>query len=157
MVYYGDQSSCYRGNWHAGLPWGRGIRQWPSGNFYEGQWAQGVPSGNGVKTWCEENIHYRGEFEAGQPVSTIFCTSVRLNLWHKHGIWFLQHGYGLLLWIIRQPSNTDVTNRKYLYGNFQRGAVNGFGIFMDFTGTKYIGYWKEGRKHGNVCGESCSV
>ncbi|OQV14071.1 putative Radial spoke head 10-like protein B [Hypsibius exemplaris] len=78
MVFYGSDKNFYQGSWTAGVQWGHGLRQWPSGNFYEGQWARGLPHGRGCKFWLGHHIYLRGEFEEGVP-----------------------HGFGLMIWIDR--------------------------------------------------------
>lgn len=42
----------------------------------------------------------------------------------------------------------NVTNRFYYEGNFISNKANGFGKYVTFEGSIYVGYWQDDKQHG---------
>ncbi|CAF3379397.1 unnamed protein product [Rotaria socialis] len=120
-----EGQNYYTGDFIMNIPFGKGRRQYASGNLYEGMWVNGKRHGYGVFSWSNGNGEYLGQWENG-----------------------VQNGHGVHIWYIIRAEESQYALRNYYEGNFLDGRRNGYGTFYYSSGTKYIGEWKADQKHG---------
>ena len=58
----------YTGDFINNIPFGKGRRQYASGNLYEGMWVNGKRHGYGIFSWSNGNGEYTGQWENGVQV-----------------------------------------------------------------------------------------
>ncbi|CAF1308496.1 unnamed protein product [Rotaria sordida] len=120
-----EGQNYYTGDFILNIPFGKGRRQYSSGNLYEGMWINGKRHGYGVFSWSNGNGEYMGQWENG-----------------------VQNGHGIHIWYIIRAEESQYALRNYYEGNFVDGRRHGQGTFYYSSGTKYIGEWKADQKHG---------
>lgn len=54
----------YKGEAVRGVPHGKGVGVWPSGDRYEGQFSRGRKEGKGTMKWSDGSV-YEGDWKAG--------------------------------------------------------------------------------------------
>lgn len=59
----------YSGDFILNVPFGKGRRQYASGNLYEGMWVNGKRHGYGIFSWSNGNGEYLGQWVNGVQVS----------------------------------------------------------------------------------------
>lgn len=67
-----EGQNYYTGDFILNIPFGKGRRQYASGNLYEGMWVNGKRHGYGVFSWSNGNGEYMGQWENGVQVRS-FC------------------------------------------------------------------------------------
>ncbi|CAF3897884.1 unnamed protein product [Adineta steineri] len=125
LQFDGTGQNYYTGDFILNIPFGKGRRQYASGNLYEGMWVNGKRHGYGVFSWSNGNGEYIGQWENG-----------------------IQQGHGIHIWYIIRAEESQYALRNYYEGNFLNGRRHGQGTFYYSSGTKYIGEWKSDQKHG---------
>lgn len=115
----------YSGDFIMNIPFGKGRRQYASGNLYEGMWVNGKRHGYGIFSWSNGNGEYMGQWIDG-----------------------VQNGHGIHIWYIIRAEESQYALRNYYEGNFLDGRRHGQGTFYYSSGTKYVGEWKADQKHG---------
>ncbi|CAF1078293.1 unnamed protein product [Rotaria sp. Silwood1] len=120
-----EGQNYYTGDFILNIPFGKGRRQYASGNLYEGMWVNGKRHGYGIFSWSNGNGEYIGQWENG-----------------------VQNGHGIHIWYIIRAEESQYALRNYYEGNFLDGRRHGQGTFYYSSGTKYIGDWKADQKHG---------
>ena len=84
-----DGQNYYTGDFICNVPFGRGRRQYASGNLYEGMWINGQRHGFGIFSWSNGNGEYTGQWEHGvqvcySPLWTGDMREIRLERsWHS--------------------------------------------------------------------------
>ncbi len=61
----------YTGDFILNIPFGKGRRQYASGNLYEGMWVNGKRHGYGIFSWSNGNGEYMGQWINGVQVCFI--------------------------------------------------------------------------------------
>ncbi|CAF0786054.1 unnamed protein product, partial [Didymodactylos carnosus] len=120
-----EGTSYYIGDFIQNVPFGKGRRQYSTGNLYEGMWVAGKRHGHGIFSWANGNGEYIGQWENG-----------------------VQSGHGIHVWYIVRAEESQYALRNYYDGNFVNGRRDGYGVFYYSSGTRYMGEWKNDQKHG---------
>jgi hypothetical protein len=130
--------TSYDGDAVVGIKEGRGIQTWPmDGKVYSGQYHNGLEEGQGTLTDSVKHKTYRGQFKQGKR------SGKGVQTWKNKvydGEWLnnVPSGLGKLIW----------KNGSSYTGHFLNGKFHGHGCYRDARDFhKYIGYWRNGRKH----------
>ena len=128
----------YEGGWKDGKKSGLGTMQWRSGNVYVGEWFDDLRHGRGRMQWLVTNEVYEGEWLAG-----------------------MQHGLGRHVWLTPSlpnghggpPEAAASSNEKLpvlneYHGDWQKGLRSGLGVAQYADGSRFVGHFVAGRKHG---------
>ena len=68
LQFDGQGQNYYTGDFITNVPFGKGRRQYASGNLYEGMWVDGKRHGFGIFSWSNGNGEYTGQWENGVQV-----------------------------------------------------------------------------------------
>ncbi|PJZ68295.1 membrane-binding protein [Leptospira perolatii] len=130
--------TLYSGGFYKGKFHDFGTIRKPDGHYYEGGWKLGKKHGKG-KYIYPDGSSYEGDFLEDQ-----------------------KEGKGTFTW----PDNTSITgifingepegkatvvlpNKVSLEGSYRKGIIfQGKGIYIYDDGSKYLGEWKDGKRHG---------
>lgn len=68
------------GDFILNVPFGKGRRQYASGNLYEGMWVNGKRHGYGIFSWSNGNGEYMGQWvdgvQVGWSLFFLFCRNL---------------------------------------------------------------------------------
>ncbi len=71
------------------VPFGKGRRQYSSGNLYEGMWVNGKRHGYGVFSWSNGNGEYMGQWVNGVQVCVyLFFIKLLLKILYLEWTWY---------------------------------------------------------------------
>ena len=144
----------YEGNWKDGKRDGHGVLWYhgaESESRYEGQWKDGLRHGNGVMVYPSGN-RYDGEWQNdlkhGEGTMQWNTTDeVYTGTWSEGK----QSGRGEHIWL-GQRTKVGQTQRQMCnryVGYWKNGLRHGGGVFYFANGSRYVGDFFENMKHGN--------
>jgi hypothetical protein len=129
--------STYNGPLKNGLPHGKGIRKWPSGDVqYKGQFELGKFNGYGI--FKKGGYTYEGVFREGYKHGTGVATFSNGSSYNGEFVNNKRHGKGVFKY----------ANGDEYSGDWKDNKKHGLGTYTWSSGRKYLGNWKGDLNHG---------
>lgn len=140
---------------------GTGTMEFSTGEIYTGQFKDGLPHGLGLMIYNRES-NYRGEWRLGRRHGEgVYVTTAGIyrgqfvddrmeGLGTFHGVdgssvrgsWV--DGFASGLAVVSLPSGLE------MIGQYEKGLIeNGEGQLIYEDGTRYVGSWHDGQRHGS--------
>lgn len=144
---------------------GRGRLTKPNGDYVQGCWIVGEKNGEFDELWNNGQEHYIGTYDNGKRNGKGMLKLVGEKVYHGEFRDDYFHGQGKLLFFKEQIKykgefrKGEMSGRGVMVwlqeggtvydGEMVRGIRDGFGVYTDSKNNKYVGYWKDDKKHGD--------
>lgn len=126
--------NIYEGQWVNGVANGRGIQKYANGDVYDGDWLNGLAHGKGIQKYANGNV-YDGDWMQGTISGNGKMIYKYGNIYDGEWRAGLIHGAGKMVY-----KNGDIYT-----GQWRNDVPNGNGLFTDHLGSKFEGYFVNGK------------
>lgn len=138
--YVNSKGVAYEGEWQENVQSGKGIETFADGTYFEGEYVNGQKNGPGKISFADGSV-YEGNFVANniEGRGTLVWPATENKVYEGEWKNNMMEGKGKMTWLD--------TGKTY-EGSYKEDKKNGLGAFSWGNGEKWIGYWKDGVRHG---------
>lgn len=139
-TYLNAKGVAYEGEWHNNLQNGLGIETFSDGTCFEGAYLNGLKNGTGKITFSDGSV-YEGNFVENniEGFGKLIWPKSENKIYEGEWLNNVMEGRGKMTWL---------SNGKVYDGFYCDDKKHGLGCFSWGTGEKWVGYWKDGIRHG---------